>query len=196
MSLPEDPQPPEADLGRQMEEAGFELELGQNEHGLDAWINGIAGALGAAALVTVTLLVFLNASLRYLFNSGIIWADEIVIALIPWLTMLGMFLSVRRREIIRIEHFANRLPQGARRILNAFADLLSAASFAYLAFVSFDYFAMFGGDKTTYLKLPKGWFISSMLVGSALLALAFLADFVRTLRARSLAPIPEEKAAR
>lgn len=184
MSVSEPPPPAEKDLGRQMEEAGFEVELGQNEHGIDAWINGIAGALGAAALVSVTLLVFANATLRYLFNSGLIWADEIVIALIPWLTMLGMFLSVRRREIIRIEHFANRLPPGIRRIVAAFADLLSAVSFAYLAFVAFDYVSLFGADKTTYLKLPKGWFTSALLVGSVLLALAFLVDLVRTVRAR------------
>ncbi|QIB36135.1 TRAP transporter small permease [Ancylobacter pratisalsi] len=179
-----------------MEEAGFEVELGQNEHGIDAWINGIAGALGAAALVTVTLLVFANASLRYLFNSGLIWADEIVIALIPWLTMLGMFLSVRRREIIRIEHFANRLPPGIRRVVAAFADLLSAASFAYLAFVSFDYVSLFGTDKTTYLKLPKGWFTSALLVGSILLALAFLVDLARTVRARKAGAAAPEGAAR
>ncbi|WP_018964078.1 TRAP transporter small permease [Ancylobacter sp. FA202] len=196
MSLPAPPTPTNEDLRRQLEEAEFEVELGQNERGPDAWINGIAGALGAATLAVITILVFTNGSLRYLFNFGIIWADEIVIALVPWLTMIGMFLSVRRREIIRITHFANRLPERLRRIIGAFADLLSAASFAYLAFFSLDYLALFGGDKTIYLKIPKGWFVSAMVIGSVLLALAFLVDFLRGLRAPQAAPISEEGAAR
>ncbi|GLK74125.1 TRAP transporter small permease [Ancylobacter dichloromethanicus] len=196
MSLPAPPAPNDEDLRRQLEEAEFEVELGQNERGVDAWINGIAGALGAATLAVITILVFTNGALRYLFNFGIIWADEIVIALVPWLTMIGMFLSVRRREIIRITHFANRLPERFRRVANAFADLLSAASFAYLAFFSLDYFALFGGDRTIYLKIPKGWFVSAMVIGSVLLALAFLVDLLRSLRAPRAAPISEEGAAR
>lgn len=196
MSLPAPPTSTDEDLRRQLEEAEFEVELGQNERGVDAWINGIAGALGAATLAVITALVFTNGSLRYLFNFGIIWADEIVIALVPWLTMIGMFLSVRRREIIRITHFADRLPERLRRFIGAFADLLSAASFAYLAFFSLDYLALFGGDKTIYLKIPKGWFVSAMVIGSVLLALAFLVDFLRGLRAPQAAPVAEEGAAR
>src|SRR5690606_15399552 len=92
-----------------------DIETPVDETVVDKWLNGVVEFLGVAVLVAITLLVFANAFLRYTFNSGIIWADEIVIALVPWLAMLGMFLSVRRREIIRIGFLIDRMSSRSRR---------------------------------------------------------------------------------
>jgi TRAP-type C4-dicarboxylate transport system permease small subunit len=94
--------------------------------------------------------------------------------------MLGMFLSVRRREAIRIEHFVTKFPERAQPFIKTFADLVSAIAFVYLAFVSFEHLSIFGTDKTVYLRIPTYWFQSAFLLGSLLLTGAFVVDAVRS----------------
>ncbi|MEO1225582.1 MAG: TRAP transporter small permease [Pseudomonadota bacterium] len=141
---------------------------------VDRWINRVAEAVGVVVLVFITGLVFLNACLRYLAATSFIWIDEVAVGLIPWLAFIGLFLSVRRRQYIRIGFFVDRMPAGVRRPLNLVIHVISALVFAYLAWGAFAYVTTFGGDATTYLKLPKGIFQSAVLVGAIAVAVAFL----------------------
>jgi TRAP-type C4-dicarboxylate transport system permease small subunit len=94
--------------------------------------------------------------------------------MIPWLAMAGLFLAVRRRNVIRIDFFLAKFPARIRRTFRLFADLLSAAVFAYLGYVSIEYVRLFGGDQLTYLRWPTGVFSSSFVIGPVLAGLAYL----------------------
>ncbi len=178
------------DLAAQLDQATREADLVklEDETWFDRAVNSLVEVAGAAVLVTIVGLVFGNAVSRYGLGHAAIWADELVIALMPWLAMCGMFLSVRRRQIIRIDVIVEKLPPQIRKLTRLFADLLSAAVFGYLAILAFDYVSLFGSDRTIYLRIQTGWFTSAMLIGSALAALAFLADFVRQWRERPRMP--------
>ncbi|MGQ7793214.1 TRAP transporter small permease [Faunimonas sp. B44] len=178
------------DLAAQLDQATREADLVKLDDGtwFDRAANSLVEVAGAAVLVTIVGLVFGNAVSRYGLGHAAIWADELVIALMPWLAMCGMFLSVRRRQIIRIDVLVDKLPPQIRKLTRLFADLLSAAVFGYLAILAFDYVSLFGSDRTIYLRIQTGWFTSAMLIGSALAALAFLADFVRQWRERPRMP--------
>jgi TRAP-type C4-dicarboxylate transport system permease small subunit len=189
VSKPGIPAPPHAvddDLGHQIEHAVADTELSERDHetGFDKIVNRTVEAFGAAILISITLIVFANATMRYAFNSGLIWGDEIAIALAPWLALLGMFLSVRRREVIRIEHFVTKFPVRAQPFIKTFADLVSAIAFVYLAFVSFEYLSLFGTDKTVYLRIPTYWFQSALVIGALMLAVAFVFDAVKSARSQ------------
>jgi TRAP-type C4-dicarboxylate transport system permease small subunit len=166
-------------LAERIGRAGRKQELLDPDAGrspVDRWINRIAEVIGVAAIATIVALIFLNAVGRYAFAAPILWAEELVIALIPWLAMTGVFLSVRRHAVIRIDHFSNMMPNQLRSALSIFGSVLASAAFVYLAFHSFDYVKLFGGDPTTYLELPTGWFTSAMVIGAAASALAFMSD--------------------
>jgi TRAP-type C4-dicarboxylate transport system permease small subunit len=189
VSKPGIPAPPhnviDTDLGHQIEHSVADGELSErdNETGFDKIVNRTVEAFGAAILIAITCIVFANATLRYVFNSGLIWGDEVAIALAPWLAMLGMFLSVRRREVIRIEHFATKFPRRAQPAIKSFAELVSAVAFVYLAFVTFEYLKIFSTDKTVYLRIPTYWFQSALLIGGLMLAAAFAVDTFKAIRA-------------
>src|SRR5690606_23538423 len=147
-------------------------------------INMAAEIMGVAVLGTIVFLVFFNAFGRYAFNFSFIWGDEMVLSLLPWLGMIGMFLSIRRRQIIRIDFFVASMPKAIRQVLETFGHLAAAAAFLYLAMISFEYFQLFGGDRTVYLRIQKGWFMSAMVIGPALAAGAYLVLLYQDLRAR------------
>ncbi len=153
----------------------------------DKVVNRVVEFVGVAVLATVAVLVFVNATGRYLFDSPVIWAEELVIALIPWLAMTGVFLSVRRRELIRLGYYSFGLPPHIRSIVDVFVGILSAATFVLVAFYSFEYLQLFGRDTTTYLKLPTGWFSAAMVLGAAAAAIAFLANTYLDYQARRAA---------
>jgi TRAP-type transport system small permease protein len=179
---------PSEDLAARIGAASRRLELEDPDRGLplaDRVINRAVEVLGVGLLGGILAIVFANALSRYLLNHSFVWAEELVIGLVPWLAVTGLFLSVRRRQMIRIEFFLGKFPPRLRRILALLTELLSAVMLAWLAWLGFNYVATFGGDPTPYLELPKGLFTSALWIGPALVALAFAVAAWREGRARS-----------
>jgi TRAP-type C4-dicarboxylate transport system permease small subunit len=175
------------DLAERIGAASRRHELADPDHSLplaDRVINRAAELLGVGLLGGILAIVFANALSRYALNYSFVWAEEVVISLVPWLGVTGLFLSVRRRQMIRIEFFLDKFPPAPRRSLAVLAELLGAAMLAWLAWLGFGYVATFGGDRTPYLALPKGLFTSALWIGAAAVALAFAVAAWREIRAR------------
>lgn len=174
---PERPGAADRSLADRIGEASRNLELGDPDVGLsriERAINLAAEILGVGALVTIVVVIFLNAAGRYLLNTSLIWAEELVLLLVPWLAMTGMFLAVRRGTMIRIDFFYERMPWTFRAPLGPLGHLLCTAVLVFLAVVSTDYLLLFGADRTPYLDLPKGISSASFVVGGVAAGVAFL----------------------
>jgi TRAP-type C4-dicarboxylate transport system permease small subunit len=170
------PPTPDGDLAQQIGQASRQQELEDPDRALpfaDRVVNRTAEIFGVAVLAGLLAIVFANALSRYALNYSFVWAEEVVISMVPWLAMAGLFLSVRRRQMIKVEFFFAKLPMRAQRILAVLAELLGAAMLAWLAWLGFVYVATFGGDRTPYLALPKGLFTSALWFGPIAVALAF-----------------------
>jgi TRAP-type C4-dicarboxylate transport system permease small subunit len=139
-------------------------------------------ALAVTALVLITVLLLVNALGRYLFSSPLLWAEEVATSLVIWLTMLGMFITARRRELIRVRSFMEKLPPRIQDALDVVTDLISVVSLSYLAWFAISYLQTFGGDTTPFLGLPKGLFTSAIPVGALGLALVVVIDLFQRLR--------------
>jgi TRAP-type transport system small permease protein len=175
------------DLAQKIGAASRQQELEDPDRALpfaDRVVNRTAEILGVTILGGVLVIVFANALTRYALSYSFVWAEEVVISMVPWLAVVGLFLSVRRRQMIRIEFFLAKLPASGQRVLAALAELLGAVMLAWLAWLGFNYVATFGGDRTPYLALPKGLFTSAMWFGPAAVALAFAVAAWRERRAR------------
>ena len=128
--------PADDDLAAEVEKAARALEFADPDAGastIDRWINRVFEVIGVTVLAAIVLLVFVNAVSRYAIDSPVVWAEELVIAMIPWLAVSGVFLSVRRRNVIRLEYFTSRLKGSARTLVGALGALFSAAAFVHLA---------------------------------------------------------------
>jgi TRAP-type C4-dicarboxylate transport system permease small subunit len=180
--MTDEPTPAEArarDLSRQLEDAGRRMETAPVDADValvGRIVNGIAEVAGVLVFAAIVVLIFANAVGRYVAGASLIWAEELVIALIPWLAMSGMFLAIRRRQVIRIEAFTAMMPPRLQQLLAVAVPLVAAAALTVLAYHAFTYVALFGGDRLVYLGLPRGWFTSAMVIGAGACALAFAAD--------------------
>jgi TRAP-type C4-dicarboxylate transport system permease small subunit len=173
-----------SDLAERIGQAGRRQELDDPDTGLgaiDRWVNRLVEVIGVAALVLIVLTIFVNAFGRYAFNAHLLWAEELVLLLLPWLAMTGTFLAVRRGTMIRIDFFFERLPYALRKPIALAGYVVCIALLAFLGVISTRFVMLFGGDASPYLDLPTGWSTAALAVGGFAAATAFLAILLREL---------------
>lgn len=76
-------------------------------------------------IVAMLLLVFANVVLRYIFNSGIYWSEELALVLEVWFIFLSLGLGVKHRLHISINAFKRESsPAWLNKILDTLADII------------------------------------------------------------------------
>lgn len=78
----------------------------------------------AIALAIMVVLVFGNVVLRYLFNSGITWSEEMSRYLFVWLTFLGAISAFKNNEHLGVDMVIKRLPIKMKKVTLVISDLI------------------------------------------------------------------------
>ncbi|HHY91887.1 MAG TPA: TRAP transporter small permease [Firmicutes bacterium] len=89
---------------------------------LDSFLQHAETAFAALGLLGATFLMFLNVVLRYAFNAGLPWSEELIRYTIIWLTFLSIGLCTRQNAHVAIDFFAYFLPKRAQRYLLILVD--------------------------------------------------------------------------
>lgn len=82
----------------------------------------------------MTLVVFVNVILRYAFNSGITFSEELSRMCFVWLTFMGAILAMKEGAHIRVDSFIRRLSKRGRKS----CAVLSNALTIYICWLLFD----------------------------------------------------------
>ena len=123
----------------------------------------IASIIGLMAVVT-----FANVVARYVFNSNILWAQELTVFMFAWLVLFGACYAVKRCSHLGVDLLINSLSSGLRKALGLVVAAI-CLSFAFLMLKgSWDYWANFAnlpGTEGRWFPLgfeeefrPKGWY--------------------------------------
>ena len=95
------------------------------------------------ALVTMLsgmiLLAVSQIVLRELFDTGVIWADELIKLMVLWLAMVGSVAASRDNRHIRIDVLSHVLPGVLVNIARIIVDLFAAAVCAVIAWQAWRY---------------------------------------------------------
>lgn len=145
-------------------------------------VNKVVEIIGATVLCTIVGTIFVNAVSRYAFNYSFNWVEELVIYLMPWLAVTGLFLAIRRGTMIRIDYFYEKFSPAIRRPIGLLGNIVSVGILLFLGGISFQYVTLFGSDLTVHMRFFKGFSTGALMVGGFGAALAFLAVLVREAR--------------
>jgi C4-dicarboxylate transporter DctQ subunit len=140
--------------------------------------------LTAALLAAMTLLAFAQVVLRYVFDSGLIWALEAMTYLFGWLVLIGLSIGVRSNSHIAIDLVSERLPAPFRRAVALIAislSLLYAALMLYGSWTLIVQLRVFG-SLAHDIPLPRWVLLTSLPVGFALLGLRILQVAIGVIR--------------
>jgi len=89
------------------------------------------------SLTIITILVFLQVVLRYVFTTSIPWIEEVVITLIVYMALFGAARAVRMKEHTEVGGEAHSLPKYAGFALRAVTNTIVLVTVTIMAYSSF-----------------------------------------------------------
>jgi TRAP-type transport system small permease protein len=142
------------------------------------------------ALSIMVVLVFSNVMLRYVFNSGIAWAEEIARLMFVWLVFLGAILALRQHAHLGIELVQAMLPRWARRISAVLSHALILYGLWLFLYGSWTQTIIGLNTFSTVLRYPTALMASSGVVCSASMIVLVAVNLWRIVRNDPQAVIP------
>ena len=139
-------------------------------------INGLEEAIIAGLLATMTLLVFFEVVLRFGFNTGFLWAQELTLHLSMWMVLFGVSYGIKVGSHIGVDALVKTLPAKARRIVSGVAVVACLAYTGLFIKGGWTYLALMHmiDIELEDMPIPK-WIAHSILViGMVMIALRLL----------------------
>jgi len=114
-------------------------------------------------LLGAILLAVLQIFLRNFFDSGIVWGDILLRIIVLWIGMFGAMYASRNNEHINIELGIKYLPVNAKKYVQAFVFIFTAAICYIVAWYSFQFVLIEYEDGVmAFAKVPI-WFTESII---------------------------------
>ncbi len=127
-------------------------------------------------LVAITLLVFFETILRFGFNTGLLWAQEVTLYMAAWFVLFGASWGIRSGAHIGVDAFVKMLPRTPRRVAGVIAVLMGlvySGLFVYGSWIYVSKIKMIGIEMED-LPIPKWTALSILVIGFSLLAVRLL----------------------
>lgn len=123
-----------------------------------------------------TLVLFTNVVLRYVFNTGLLWALEFVQYLFAWVVLIGAAHGVKVGIHLGIDILLERLPPKTHRIALLTAITCCIIFISIVAYESYIYtFKIYQwGDLTEDLQIPQWIPYIAIPLGTTLMFYHFL----------------------
>ena len=135
-------------------------------------------------LVVMTLLVFLDVVMRFGFNSGIAWSQEVTLYMMAWFVLFGASYGVKVGAHIGVDSFVKIFPRPIRRVLGllsvsvciAYSIIFMIAAWNYLAKLHKIHIEM------EDLEIERWMSESIIFIGFILLLYRFIQLFIKILK--------------
>ena len=157
-------------------------------------VNAVEESLIAFLFAAMTLVTFTQVVLRYLFNTGFVWALELTVYLFAWLVLFGMSYGVKVHAHLGVDAFVKLFPGTVQRV---FGLIVVAAGLIYggiLLLGSWDYvWKLFRiGIESEDLPIPQWVPMAILPIGVALLMFRLAQAGWRIWRGEQLSVLGDE----
>lgn len=151
------------------------------------FINSLEEVVICLLLASMTLLVFVEVVLRFVFATGLMWAQELTLHLSAWMVLFGASYGVKVGSHIGVDALIKIMPSQARRVVSALAVILCMAycsMFLKGAWVYLDKMFMIGIELED-MPIPKWAAHSILLIGFVLLFLRLAGLLVKIITGKA-----------
>ncbi len=132
--------------------------------------------LAATIVIAMAILAFANVVTRYLTNYSLAFTEELEVAALVWLTMLGAAIGVRRAAHLGFTIVRDRLPRRARRAAALLSVVLTVGTCLVLIWGGVTQIVSERslGTISEALGIPQWTYTLAVPVGAALVLLRVL----------------------
>jgi len=118
---------------------------------------------------TMTVIVILEVVLRYGFNTGFSWSEELSRFLFVALTFIGASEALRRGRHVSVVIFINKLPNGMRKKVNFVVRVFMLLFLLLFAYSSLILLKKFHFQLAPALRISMAWPHSALFLGAILM---------------------------
>ena len=152
--------------------------------GLDMVIGRLAEFIGAALVLAETCILFAGVVSRYVFNSPIIWTDELATFLFLWLSMIGAVVAVRHDGHMRLTTFINWCSPKWSNWLGTVAELIVIVFVLEIIVPTRAFLKVQATTELITLHISDWYRVVALLVGVGLISLVALLRLLETTNLR------------
>lgn len=135
------------------------------------------------SLAIMTILVFIQVVMRYVFQNSLSWSEELARYIFLWLSWVGASYAVKERSHFRVEMFADLLKGKPRKIFELFVLLVWFSFCLFLAYQGsmITRHLIIRKQLSAAMEIPMAWAYASVPVGSFLMAARLVVEIHKVL---------------
>jgi TRAP-type mannitol/chloroaromatic compound transport system permease small subunit len=149
--------------------------------GIDDFID-LVGRITAWSSFALALVMGGNVLLRYGFNTGSVWSQELEWHLMSPICLFGMSYALRHGEHVRVDVLFDQFSERNKQMVEVLAAILSMAVCAIVIWLSWSYVAYswnIGESSANPGGIPARYILKGLIpLGFALLFLQSVAEFI------------------
>ncbi len=135
--------------------------------------------LGAMVILAVGQIV-----MRMFFQSGVIWADELLKVMVLWIALIASVAASRNQRHLRIDILSHFMPPRIARLPGVIVSAFASVVCAIIAWHSWRYIGLTLEFNDTVLLDTPAWMVQGVLpVAFVLMSYHFAVDCLRNLAA-------------
>ncbi len=151
----------------------------------------------ASVLFVVTLsLVIVNVIMRYVFRTGIPWAEEAATSCFVWTAFIGSAACYKQRAHVGVDILVNKTPQAVQNAIRVLTDAFLAFLNGYMFYLSIIYVNRSYRKPTPILGVSSAWIsvsLSIALLDMAIWSVIFVIKDIKNIREKGTVQITGEE---
>lgn len=120
-------------------------------------------------LIILTIIIFFQVILRYVFSSPLVWVEEIARFLFIWITFLGSYLALRKEMHFQVKILTNYLPK-----ITIASNLLGILFFGIVLKYSPQTLSVLFGRLSPATNIPFGFIFLVVIFASTMMLIELI----------------------
>ncbi len=146
-------------------------------------------------MAAMTILVFVQVVMRYVFSNSLSWSEELARFTFLWLSWIGASYAVKERSHFRVEMFANMI-KGKARIYFEYFVLVVWFIFSFILTWLGTELVMFiydTGQRSSAMDISMTWPYASVPVGCGLMCVRLIVEAYKIYKGEPVGPKQMDK---
>ncbi|WP_297598407.1 TRAP transporter small permease [uncultured Cetobacterium sp.] len=137
-------------------------------------LDNIEEIVGAILFIAMFFILVAQIVSRQLFDSPLVWSEELAILLFTYIGMLGVSIGVKYRQHVFIDFLYNKFSGTGLKIANTFIQSVVFVSLILMIQIGYKLFLRKRIFELVALKISAGWMYASLPLISLLMLIRFL----------------------
>lgn len=133
-------------------------------------------------MVVMTLLIFVQVIMRYVFSNSLTWSEELARYVFIWLIYLGISYAAKQMKHVKIQAALYLFPRRLRPYITIIGDIVMFLFSLFVIWYGAGMVAFQGMFRAAALGIPMSWIYAAPVVGFALTTIRQIQTVVYRIR--------------